>query len=96
MSFQTRETKVHLWIKWFSVALASVAAFVIIAAITVYFLVRSSLPTLDGNATVAGLKSPATITRDKLGTVNIEAANSLDAARALGYVHAQERFFEMD
>ena len=96
MSFQTRETKVHLWMKWFSVALASVAAFVIVAALIVYFLVRSSLPALDGNAAVAGLKSPATITRDKLGTVNIEAANSLDAARALGYVHAQERFFEMD
>lgn len=96
MSFQTRETRLHRWIKWSSVALASVAALVMIAAITVYFLVRSSLPTLDGSVSVAALSSPATITRDAQGTVNIEAANSLDAARALGYVHAQERFFEMD
>src|SRR5690606_2180138 len=34
--------------------------------------------------------------RDALGIVTIDAASAGDAARALGYVHAQERFFEMD
>jgi penicillin G amidase len=96
MSFQTRETKVHAWMKWLSVALASVAALVIIAAIVVYLLVRASLPALDGNAAISGLSNTATITRDTLGTVNINAANIVDATRALGFVHAQERFFEMD
>ena len=37
-----------------------------------------------------------TIQRDALGVVTIDAANETDALRALGYVHAQERFFEMD
>ncbi len=96
MSFQTRETKLHTWLKWISIALASVATLIVIAAISLYFLVRASLPALDGAATVAGLSSFAAITRDAHGTVQIDAANSLDAARALGYVHAQERFFEMD
>ncbi|MFN9903089.1 MAG: penicillin acylase family protein, partial [bacterium] len=30
------------------------------------------------------------------GTVTLTAGNDADAARALGYVHAQERYFEMD
>jgi len=96
MSFQTRETKLHIWMKWFSVALAIVVALTIIAAISLYFFVRLSLPALDGNNTLTGLSQAATITRDAQGTVNIDATNSLDAAQALGYVHAQERFFEMD
>jgi penicillin amidase len=37
-----------------------------------------------------------TIQRDVLGVVTVDAANEIDAMRALGYVHAQERFFEMD
>ena len=32
----------------------------------------------------------------RLGVVTIDAANETDAMRALGYVHAQERYFEMD
>ncbi|NJR72024.1 MAG: hypothetical protein HC782_02635 [Gammaproteobacteria bacterium] len=96
MSFQTRETKLHRWMKWGAVVVASIVALLIVVAISVYFLVRQSLPALDGNASVVGLTSSTTINRDALGTVNISAANAIDAARALGYVHAQERFFEMD
>ncbi|CTP84829.1 penicillin acylase [Xanthomonas translucens pv. arrhenatheri] len=51
---------------------------------------------LDGQAPVPGLSAPATISRDALGVVTIDAANETDAMRALGYVHAQERYFEMD
>ncbi len=37
-----------------------------------------------------------TIERDALGVPTIRAATRLDAARALGFVHAQDRFFQMD
>ena len=36
------------------------------------------------------------IQRDALGTVTIDAGNEADVMRALGYVHAQERYFQMD
>jgi penicillin amidase len=36
------------------------------------------------------------IQRDALGVVTIDAASQADAMRALGMVHAQERYFEMD
>lgn len=60
------------------------------------WLLRGSLPQYDGEASVAGLSQPTGVERDALGSVTITAENRLDVARALGYVHAQERFFEMD
>ncbi len=61
-----------------------------------WLFVRASLPTLDGEAPLAGLSAPATVERDSLGVVRITARTRADAARALGFVHAQERFFQMD
>jgi penicillin amidase len=61
-----------------------------------WWALRGSLATLDGELALPGLSAPASIERDALGVVTIRAANQADAARALGYVHAQERFFEMD
>jgi penicillin amidase len=58
--------------------------------------IRSSLPQLDGEATVAGLAATVTIDRDAQGVPTIRGANRLDVARATGYVHAQDRFFQMD
>jgi penicillin amidase len=43
-----------------------------------------------------GIAAPVGISRDALGVVTIEAGSETDAVRALGFVHAQERFFEMD
>jgi penicillin amidase len=61
-----------------------------------WWTLRSSLPTLDGELALPGLSAPARLERDALGTVTIDAANETDAARVLGWVHGQERFFEMD
>src|SRR5471032_2451130 len=58
--------------------------------------VHRSVPTLDGRAQVPGLQAAVTISRDALGTAVVKGANRLDVARGLGFVHAQERFFEMD
>lgn len=65
-------------------------------ALTGWWLLRGSLPQLDGEMALDGPSAPVAIQRDKLGVVTIDAANEADAMRALGYVHAQERYFEMD
>ncbi len=57
---------------------------------------HDSLPQLEGEAVVAGLSSPVRIERDALGVPVIRGANRLDVARATGFLHAQERFFQMD
>jgi len=68
----------------------------IIVLLSGYLLLRSSLPQLNGEARVEKLSMPVSVLRDAGGVLTVEAANELDMARALGYVHAQERFFEMD
>ena len=66
------------------------------AAIGLYLLLNGSLPILDGTATLSGLSAPVAIERNALGVPVIRGANRLDVARATGFVHAQERFFQMD
>jgi penicillin amidase len=57
---------------------------------------RASLPLLDGELKIAGLEAEVVIERDEIGIPTIRAANRLDLARATGFLHAQERFFQMD
>jgi penicillin amidase len=67
-----------------------------IAMISVWLLLRASLPRLNGQIALTGLSAPVTIERDDNGLVTITASGRHDMVRALGYAHAQERFFEMD
>ena len=55
-----------------------------------------ALPTLDGDAIVDTLGADVVIERDAIGVVSVSANDELDAARGLGFVHAQERFLQMD
>src|SRR6185436_9941991 len=57
---------------------------------------RGSLAQLDGSRQVQGLSAPARVTRDRLGIPTIQGATRADVARATGFLHAQERFFQMD
>lgn len=61
-----------------------------------YYQMRASLPQLDGSAALPGASAPVTVTRDALGVPTLRAANRADLARALGFLHAQDRFFQMD
>ncbi|MFC5568512.1 penicillin acylase family protein [Lysobacter yangpyeongensis] len=83
-------------LKWIRRGLLALLLLFVVLALTAWWLMRGSLPRLDGELSLAGLSAPVTIQRDRLGVVTIEAANPADAMRALGYVHAQERYFEMD
>jgi len=62
----------------------------------VYSQVDGSLPQLEGKRTLLGLEKATQVDRDEKGIVTIMAQSRKDAAVALGYVHAQERFFQMD
>ncbi len=58
--------------------------------------VRASLPLLDGERVLPGLSAPVRVVRDALGVPSIQGANRADVAHALGFLHGQERFFQMD
>ena len=77
--------------------IGAAAAVLVLAALgTVYGLLRASLPQLDGRARLPGLGAPVSIARDALGVPTIEAADRVDLAYGTGFVHAQDRFFQMD
>ncbi|HYM72677.1 MAG TPA: penicillin acylase family protein [Stellaceae bacterium] len=61
-----------------------------------FFALRSSLPKIDGRIEVAGLHGEVTIARDADGVPTITAADDDDAAFGLGFVHAQDRLFQME
>lgn len=69
---------------------------VIAGALWVRHELRASLPLIDGSLRVAGLSAPVTITRDALGIPTIQGRTREDVARATGFLHAQDRFFQMD
>lgn len=57
---------------------------------------RASLPQLDGERTLPGLGAPVRVERDALGVPVVRGRSRGDVARATGFLHAQERFFQMD
>jgi penicillin amidase len=61
-----------------------------------YSHVDGALPQLTGKNTVFGLSKMVTIERDAQGIPTFKAKNRVDIAVATGFIHAQERFFQMD
>ena len=76
--------------------LGALVVLVAVATLVGWYLLRASLPQLDGDITVAGLESPVSIARDADGIPVITAASRKDLAFATGFAHGQDRFFQMD
>ena len=80
-----------------SVGLAVALVVVLVAGlITTVALIRRPLPALSGEFRIDGLHQQVDVIRDELGVPQIYAHNTDDLFMAQGYVHAQDRFFEMD
>lgn len=56
----------------------------------------ASLPQTEGVLRVSGLAAPALVERDALGVPTLSGSSRQDVAFATGFVHAQDRFFQMD
>ena len=67
-----------------------------VAGTALYLVARRSLPVVDGTLTVPGLSAPIDIVRDADDVPHIFAADKLDALFGLGYVHAQDRLWQME
>jgi len=67
----------------------------VVAGLGVWTVTRS-FPTLSGEVNIAGLGAPVTVLRDDAGIPQITATTATDLFLAEGYVHAQDRFWEMD
>ncbi len=80
-----------------SLALLLIAAFLVGGTgFWAYRQLVASLPQLDGEITTSSILAQVKIERDQLGIPTIRAANRVDLAFATGFVHGQDRFFQMD
>lgn len=57
---------------------------------------RGSLPKLDGAVVVEGVTAPVRIVRDREGVPHVYAASRNDALFGLGFVHGQDRLWQME
>ncbi|QCX28547.1 penicillin acylase family protein [Nocardioides jishulii] len=87
------------WPTWAHVTTGLVLALVLLlVALSAYAVntYRAPLPQTTGEADLPGLGGAVEVLRDEHGVPQIYADTDRDLVRAQGYVHAQERFFEMD
>jgi penicillin amidase len=83
-------------LKFSVIALAVIALLIVAGGFYARSQVRASLPQVDGTAGISGLAANVRVDRDALGVPTITATTREDVARALGFLHAQDRFFQMD
>ena len=86
----------RLRLRWgfiFGIALIVLLVLLIIAAVV---FIRRPFPKTSGTLKLAGLQEPVEVYRDAYGIPHIYAANSHDLFMAQGFVHAQDRFWQME
>jgi penicillin amidase len=77
-------------------ALAAIVALLALAGAALYTYARRSLPVVDATIRVAGIAAPVEIVRDADAIPHVFAATKLDGLFGLGYVHAQDRLWQME
>jgi penicillin amidase len=82
--------------RWLGWGLLGLVALLVLGAGGGWLWLRQSLPQIDGEIRVEGLQAPVTIVRDRWAIPHIEAQSLEDAAFALGFVHAQDRLWQME
>lgn len=81
------------------IAFLVVAALVVVAVAAAFFVtwtIQRSFPQTSGEVTLKGLEKSVIVQRDDRGIPTITASTASDLLFAQGFVHAQDRFFEMD
>ena len=82
-----------VWIKRF---FGAVLLLVLLLAAAIAIYVYRSFPALDGELKVSGLAAAVSVARDGADVTHIKAQTPRDAWMALGYVHAQERGWQLE
>jgi penicillin amidase len=77
-------------------AIRLVVALAVVAVIAGAYLFWRAMPAYSGSEKLPGLSAEVHVWRDGYGVPHIFAASMDDAARALGYLHASERLFQME
>jgi penicillin amidase len=84
------------WRKWLIRISAGIGITGGAAALFSLYTIRRSFPQVSGTITLSELSEEVTVRRDSHGIPHIYASNDHDLFFAQGYVHAQDRFWQMD
>jgi penicillin amidase len=84
------------WGSVVAVVAGLIALAVITGTVTAGWLVQRSMPQTSGQVAGLGLDAPIEVLRDARGVPTVLAETSHDLFFAQGFVHAQDRFWEMD
>ncbi|HTP71759.1 MAG TPA: penicillin acylase family protein [Burkholderiaceae bacterium] len=82
--------------RWLRGSLWLLAALLLALALAVAVYTTRAMPMVDGRLQIAGLQQPVTIQRDPYGIPTIKAQNEHDLLFALGFVHAQDRLWQLE
>jgi len=82
--------------RWITRIVSGFVLLALLVLLSAYIWLRQSLPQLDGNITSSGIKAVVKVSRDADGVPTLQAKTRTDVSYVLGYIHAQERFFQMD
>src|SRR5688572_1782882 len=82
--------------KWFKRVLWAAAGLALLLALAAAVYSTRALPVIDGGLRVAGLRQPVHVERDPHGIPTIKAQNQHDLMFALGFVHAQDRLWQLE
>ena len=96
MGTDAPRTRRHRRLTFLTVLLLSVLVLAVVAAGVGWWTVQRSFPTTNGRVEMPGLTAPVTVYRDDAGIPQLVAETDHDLFAAQGYVHAQDRFWEMD
>lgn len=77
-------------------SLSVLVVVIAVAAAGGYWYVHSKQPQRHGDLSLRGLQAPVNVRYDERGVPHIQAQSEADLYRALGYVHAQDRLFQME
>ena len=82
--------------KLFKKILKITVVVLLLLALGAWLFVKSLYPTYDGELDLANISDKVTVHFDEIGVPHINAQNQQDAYTALGYVHAQDRLWQME
>jgi penicillin amidase len=84
------------FLKFLLIALVILLTLTVIVAGAGYWHARSKLPQRSGLQSLQRLEAPVKVVFDERGVPHISAGSEADLYRALGYLHAQDRLFQME
>ncbi|MDQ2662281.1 MAG: penicillin acylase family protein [Actinomycetota bacterium] len=96
MGTDAPRTRRHRGLTFLTVLLVTVLVLGLVGAGFGWWTVQRSFPTTTGRIDVPGITAAVTVYRDDTGIPQLIAETDHDLFFAQGYVHAQDRFWEMD